>query len=66
MRKRGKSNTLGRSPKNRRLDTSTEAATVVMKYENILDPTKATESSHLSPMVIDRQEALLQKIKIMC
>lgn len=44
------------------MDTVTEVGTAVVKYEDLLDATEATELSHLSPEAMAVQEALLEEM----
>lgn len=45
------------------MDIATESATAKVKEKDLLDGTQATESSHLSPVVMATIEALLRVSK---
>lgn len=61
LRKHEISGTIAWSPKNSCMDTATEVATEFLKEENVLGTTK--EFSHLSPVTVSKQKALLETIK---
>lgn len=48
------------------MNTVTEAATLLLKDDNILDTMVAAESSHLSPEAVVVQKALVQAMKAVC
>lgn len=64
VRKRRKSRTIARLPINCCLHIDFEAAIAFAKIEDVLDATKTTKSSHLSPEALSAREALLQPIKM--
>lgn len=60
------SSTVAQLPNKGCLDAKTEAVTVVVMDENMLDATEAAKWLHLSLKVVAFQEALLQAMKKVC
>lgn len=55
-----------RSPKERFVSSAYKAAMAIMKSKDMINTTKAAESSDLSLMAVTDQEALLQGLNAIC
>lgn len=64
--KRGKTSTIARSAKTRRLNTATKAAKAVVKDKLVLNSTEAAESTHMSLKGVIAHKSLLQSVKTAC
>lgn len=65
-RKRWKFNTIIPLRKNRRWKTAIETATAVLKEEEVLNSTKLSKWSAMSPEAVAAQKAFLQEMKTVC